>query len=377
MRDYYEVLEVDRNASKEDLKKSYRRLARRYHPDVNSEQGSDEKFKEINEAYEVLSNENSRAAYDRFGHAGVKGGGAGYGDFTGFGGVTDIFEEFFAGFGGRRRRSGPRRGTDLRYDLTISFEEAVFGTEEEIQVRRPEICPHCHGRGAEPGTSASRCSNCSGTGEVRQTRQSFLGSFVNVTTCPVCGGTGETIPNPCTVCHGNKQVQETRSLNVKIPAGVDSDTQIRLSNEGGPGVNGGPSGNLYVVLHVSKHDYFQRRGDDIILEMEINIAQATLGDEIEIPTVDGPDQLVIPAGSQSGTVFRMRHSGVPHLRRKGRGDQLVVVHVAIPKNLSSDQKELMTKLSRTLGKEVIPQRGKGILSQLKDALGDVLGVSGI
>jgi molecular chaperone DnaJ len=377
MRDYYEVLEVDRNASKEDLKKAYRRLARRYHPDVNSEQGSDEKFKEINEAYEVLSNENSRATYDRFGHAGVKGGGAGYGDFTGFGGVTDIFEEFFAGFGGRRRRSGPRRGSDLRYDLTISFEEAVFGVEKEIQIHRPEICPHCLGRGAEPGTSANRCSNCSGTGEVRQTRQSFLGSFVNVATCPVCDGTGETIPNPCTVCHGNKQVQETRTLNVKIPAGVDSDTQIRLSNEGGPGIDGGPSGNLYVVLHVTKHDYFQRRGDDIILEMEINIAQATLGDEIEIPTVDGPDQLVIPAGSQSGTVFRMRQSGVPHLRRKGRGDQLVVVHVAIPKNLSSDQQELMQKLAQTLGKEVIPQRGKGILSQLKDALGDVLGVSGI
>ncbi len=376
MRDYYEVLEVDRTASKEDLKKAYRRLARRYHPDVNSEDGSDERFKEINEAYEVLSNEDTRAAYDRFGHAGVKGGGAGYSDFSGFGGFTDIFEEFFSGFGGRRRRAGPRRGADLRYDLSITFEEAVFGAEKEIQVRRPETCPHCHGRGAEPGTIPIGCTNCNGTGEVRQMRQSFLGSFVNVTTCPVCDGSGETIPTPCTVCHGNKQVQETRTLSVKIPAGVDNDTQIRLSSEGGPGVDGGPPGNLYVVLHVSKHDYFQRRGVDVILEMEINVAQAALGDEIEIPTVDGPEQLIVPSGTQSGAVFRLRNRGVPHLRRKGRGDQLVVVHVVIPKNLSEDQKDLMQKLARTLGKEVIPQRGKGILSQLKDALGDVLGASG-
>jgi molecular chaperone DnaJ len=377
MRDYYEVLEVERTASKEELKKAYRRLARRYHPDVNSEDGADENFKEINEAYEVLSNENSRAAYDRFGHAGVKGGGAGYGDFAGFSGVTDIFEEFFSGFGGRSRRGGPRRGADLRYDLSITFEEAVFGAEKEIQVRRPEVCPHCSGRGAEPGSIPIGCTNCNGTGEVRQMRQSFLGSFVNVATCPVCDGTGETIPNPCTVCHGNKQVQETRTLNVKIPAGVDNDTQIRLSGEGGPGVDGGPPGNLYVVLHASKHDYFQRRGNDIILEMEINVAQAALGDEIEVPTVDGPEQLAIPSGTQAGAVFRMRDHGVPHLRRKGRGDQLVIVHVVVPKNLTDEQKTLMNKLAKTLGKEVIPQRGKGILSQLKDALGDVLGVSGI
>jgi molecular chaperone DnaJ len=374
MRDYYEVLEVDRSASKEDLKRAYRRLARRYHPDVSSDEGADERFKEINEAYEVLSNENSRAAYDRFGHAGVKGGGAGFGDFAGFSGVTDIFEEFFSGFGGRSRRAGPRRGADLRYDLKISFEEAVFGADKEIQVRRPESCPHCDGRGAEPGTIPIGCTNCNGTGEVRQMRQSFLGSFVNVTTCSVCDGTGETIPNPCTVCHGNKQVQETRTLSVKVPAGVDNDTQIRLSGEGAPGTDGGPHGNLYVVLHVTKHDYFQRRGDDIILEMEVNVAQAALGDEIEIPTVDGPEQLIILAGTQSGAVFRMRDHGVPHLRRNGRGDQLVIVHVVVPKNLTDEQKELMKKLAKTLGKEVIPQRGKGILSQLKDALGDVLGV---
>ncbi|MDX1616284.1 MAG: molecular chaperone DnaJ [Candidatus Promineifilaceae bacterium] len=371
-RDYYEILGVNRGASKDDLKRAYRRLARQYHPDVNREDGADERFKEINEAYEVLSNDSTRAAYDRFGHAGVQGaaGGAGFGDFSGFGGVADIFEEFFGGFGTRRRRSGPRRGADLRYDLNISFMDAVFGVEKEIEVTRPELCPHCHGVGAEPGTSPVTCSNCNGTGEERQMRQSFLGSFVNVTTCSVCGGSGETYPEPCTVCHGRKQIRQSRMLTVKIPPGVDSDTQIRLSNEGAPGASGGPAGNLYVVLHVEKHEFFQRRGDDILLELEINVAQAALGDEITVPTVDGEEQLTIPAGTQSGSVFKIRARGVPHLRRSGRGDQLIITHVAVPKRLSPDQKRLFTELADTLGGEVIPQREKSILGQLKDALGD-------
>jgi molecular chaperone DnaJ len=370
-RDYYEVLGVDRSATKDDLKRAYRRAARTYHPDVNKDDGADERFKEINEAYEVLSNDNSRAAYDRFGHAGVQGGGAGFNDFTGFGGVADIFEEFFGGFGGRtRRQAGPRRGADLRYDLRISFEEAVFGVDREIDVRRPEICPHCFGKGAEPGTEPIRCNNCNGTGEVRRMRQSIFGSFVNVTTCNICNGTGETFTTPCTVCNGQKQIQQTRSLNVKIPPGVDNDTQIRLSGEGAPGEAGGPPGNLYVVLHIDKHKFFQRRGDDILLELEINVAQAALGDEIEVPTVDGTEELTIPAGTQSGSVFRMAARGVPHLRRSGRGDQLVITHVAVPKNLNDEQRELFQELARTLGKEVIPQREKSILGQLKDALGD-------
>ena len=371
-RDYYEILDVDRKASKEDLKRAYRRMARQYHPDVNKDATASERFKEINEAYEVLSNDSTRATYDRFGHAGVQGGGAGFNDFSGFGNVADIFEEFFGGFGTRRRR-GPRRGADLRHDLTITFEEAVFGVEKEIKIRRPEICPHCYGSGAEPGTSPVRCTNCNGTGEVRQMRQSFLGSFVNVTNCPVCGGSGETIQSPCTVCNGQKQVQQVRTLKVKIPPGVDNDTQIRLSGEGAPGVDGGPPGNLFVVLRVEKHEYFRRRGDDVLLEMEINIAQAALGDEITIPTVNGEEKLKIPAGSQSGTVFPLRGRGVPHLRRSGRGDQLVIVHVAIPKKMTPEQKDLMEELSRTLGKEVIPQREKSILGHLRDALGDVFG----
>lgn len=239
-RDYYEVLGISRSASKTEVKKAYRRLARQYHPDVNNEDNAAERFKEVSEAYEVLSDDQKRAQYDRFGHAAFQNGGAGFSGFEGgFGSVADIFEEFFGGgFGTRRRRRGPRRGADLRYDLKISFEEAVFGVEKEIEVRRPEICPTCHGSGAEPGTEPIACTSCNGSGEVRRVQQSILGSFVNVSTCPTCNGSGELIPNPCSTCSGQKQIQQARELKVKIPAGVDNDTQIRLTGEGGPGVDG-------------------------------------------------------------------------------------------------------------------------------------------
>jgi molecular chaperone DnaJ len=373
-RDYYDILEVPRGASKDELKKAYRRLARKYHPDVNGEKGADERFKEVSEAYEVLSSDEKRAAYDRFGHEGLRGGFGGFQDFSGFGGVADIFEEFFGSMAGRRARRGPKRGADLRYDLALDFEDAVFGVDKEIEIRRPEICPDCYGSGAEPGSSPQRCATCSGSGEVRRVRQSILGSFVNVTPCTVCQGTGETITNPCKRCHGLKQVQQARTINVKIPAGVDEGTQIRLSGEGGPGVDGGPPGNLYVVISVRKHHYFQRRGDDILLELEVNVAQAALGDEIVIPTVDGEASLTIPPGTQSGTVFRLPARGVPHLQRSGRGDQLIITQVAVPKVLTTEQRDLFQKLAQTLGKEVIPQKEKSILSQLKDALGDVFGL---
>lgn len=382
-RDYYEVLEVPRNASKEEMKKAYRRLARKFHPDVNSDADASERFKELNEAYEILSDDRTRSAYDRYGHAGVQNGaGAGFGFEGGFGSVADIFEEFFGGsFGGsRRRRHGPKRGADLRYDLTITFEEAVFGVERDVEVTRPEICDSCNGSGAEPGSSPISCTTCNGSGEVRRVQQSILGSFVNVTTCSTCQGTGELIPELCKTCNGTKQIQRTRSIKVKIPAGVDSDTQIRLTGEGAPGSGGGPPGNLFVLLHVRKHDYFQRRGDDIWLDLKINMAQAALGDEVTVPTVDGEERLVISAGTESGKVYTLRGRGVPRLDRRGRGaslgrgDQHVLIQVATPKNLTDEQKRLFQELSRTLGGEIVARQDKGILSQLKETLGDVFGL---
>lgn len=382
-RDYYEVLGVSRTVTKEELKKQYRGLARQYHPDVNNEPDANERFKEISEAYEVLSDDDKRSAYDRFGHAGVGNGGFSGFDQQGFGGFADIFEEFFGSFGGaatgRRRRQGPRRGSDLRYDLTITFEEAVFGAERDIEYRRAETCSICNGSGAEPGTRPITCTTCNGSGEVRRVQQSILGQFVNVTTCSTCNGTGELIPHLCHECNGRKIVERTVTKKVKIPPGVDSDTQIRLTNEGGAGLDGGFPGNLFVVLTVTPHDFFQRRGDDIVLDLQINISQAALGDEITVPSVDGETKLQIPAGTQSGRVFRMRGLGVPKLDRTGRsanvgrGDQLVIINVAIPRNLTDEQEALFKELSRTLGREVVPQRGKGILGQLKDALGELFG----
>lgn len=376
-RDYYEVLGVPKGAAKDQIKRSYRKLARQYHPDINREPGSDEKFKEINEAYEVLCDDQKRAAYDRFGHAAFQGGGgAGFQDFAGFGSMADIFEEFFTGFasnGSRRRRTGPRRGADLRYDLEIDFLDAVFGVEKKIEITRPAPCEECGGSGAEPGTTPETCSECSGSGEVRRVQQSILGQFVNVATCPSCSGTGQKIVNKCGTCSGRGQVQQTRPISVKIPPGIDSEMQIRLTGEGGPGEHGGPPGNLFVVIFVKPHPYFQRRGEDIYLPLDINVSQAALGDEIIVPTVDGEAELKIPAGTQPGSKFTMRGRGVPRLKRAGRGDQHVVVQVAIPKKLTDDQKQLFSELGETLGKEVIPQHERGIFHQFKEALGDWFG----
>lgn len=371
-QDYYDLLGIPRTASKDDIKKAFRKLARQYHPDVNKNDEADERFKEINEAYEVLSDDQKRAAYDRFGHAGMRGSEGGFQDFSG--NMNDIFEEIFGGFGSRRQQRGPRRGNDLRYDLTISFEEAIFGVEKEIEVRRPETCPNCYGSGSEPGTHPQRCSTCNGSGEVRRVQQSILGSFVNVTTCPACRGEGEVIVNPCQTCSGRKQIQQSRRLKVRVPAGVSSEQQIRLTGEGGPGANGGPPGNLYVFLNVRRHEIFQRRNNDILMNLEINIAQAALGDEVMVPTVDGEVEIAIPHGTQSGAVIRLRGLGVPHLGGSGRGDQLVMVQVAIPDRLSDRQRELFNELSKTLGKEVVPKQEKGFLNHLKNILGDALGL---
>lgn len=376
-RDYYDVLGVPRNASNEDIKRAFRRLARQYHPDVSTEADAEERFKEINEAYRVLSDDDKRTAYDRFGHAGVNGGAAGFGGFggaTGFPGFDEIFEEFFGGFGGasrRRQRRGPAQGRDQRYDLTIDFNQAVFGAEIDIEVTRRDTCPVCKGRGAAPGTQPRRCPDCNGTGQLRQVRQTFLGSMVNIVDCGRCGGTGEVIDTPCRECGGTGAVQRTRKLTVTIPPGVDDGTQIRLANEGEPGLRGGPPGDLYVVLTVTPHEFFKRRNSDILLEVSINIAQAALGDMITVPTVDGDEEIQVPAGTQSGKVIRMRGKGVPRLRRdgttSGRGDQLLILTVETPTKLTKEQRELFEQLGKTLGREVVPQKsGRGFMDRVAD-----------
>lgn len=367
-RDYYQVLEIPRNASKDDIRSAYRRLARRYHPDVSKEADAEARFKEINEAYQVLNDDEKRSLYDRFGHQAVnQNGGAGFGgfDMSGFG---SIFEDFF-GFGQRSTRPGPSRGTDLRYDLEITFEEAVFGCKHDLHIRRSETCPACHGSGAEPGTTPIRCSECNGSGQVRRSQQSIFGAFVNVSTCPRCGGRGETVSTPCATCHGSTRVEQERTLQVDIPAGVDDEMRIRLTGEGEPGVNGGPSGNLYVVLHVKPHAYFKRREDDILLNMNINIAQAALGAEIEVPTLDGNEKIKIPAGTQTGTIFKLRGKGVPRLQRRDRGDQVIIINIQVPTNLDANQKRLFKELAKTLNGEAIVEEEKSFLDRVREALG--------
>ncbi len=367
-RDYYEILSISRTANAEEIKISFRNLARKYHPDVSKEPDAEEKFKEINEAYAVLSEPDKRAAYDRYGHAGLNGMG-GMPDFTTID-FSDIFEEFF-GFGGMgggsRRKNAPRRGADLSYAVTLEFEEAVFGVDKEIEITRDETCSSCHGTGAEAGSSPVTCSNCNGRGEVRQVRQTFLGSMVQVATCPTCSGKGTVIPSPCKVCRGSGLERKITKKLVHIPAGVDNGTQIRLAGEGQPGQNGGPVGNLYLEIRVKSHKFFRRHQEDIQIDLNINIAQATLGAEIEVPTLDGKEKLVIPPGTQPGKIFKLKGHGVPHLRSSGRGDQLVIVGVEIPNQVSQEQRELFEKLAATLGTEVLPQE-KGFFDRLKEVL---------
>jgi molecular chaperone DnaJ len=372
-RDYYEILGVQRGASGDELKSAFRQLARKYHPDVNKDHDAEERFKEINEAYAVLSDSEKRAAYDRFGHAGLNGmGGAGAPDFSNFD-FTDIFEEFF-GFGGgassrgRRARNTPRRGADLNQTVTLAFEESIFGLDKEIEFTRDEICSTCRGTGAEPGTSPVRCQTCDGRGEVRQVRQTFLGSMVQVTTCPTCNGQGEVITTPCPTCRGRGLERKTVHKTVSIPGGVDTGTQIRLAGEGQPGIFGGPNGNLYLEIQVKPHKFFRRKGNDIVLDLGINIAQAALGADIEVPTLEGLAKLTIPAGTQPGRIFNIKGRGVPYLRSNGRGDQMVVVNVEVPNRLTVEQRELFEQLAKTLGSEVRPQE-RSFLDKLKEVLG--------
>ncbi len=373
-RDYYEVLGVQRNAASDEIKKAFRRLARQYHPDVNKEPDAEARFKEINEAYEVLSDSQKRAMYDRFGHSMPGGGGTGFDPFAGGDPFSTIFDAFFGGqsgmgtgSGGRTQR-GPQRGADLRYNLNISFEEAIFGCEKEIEFRRLEVCSACNGSGAEPGTDPVRCPRCGGTGEIRQRAPIF--NMVTVTTCDTCGGTGQVIPIPCRVCGGEGRVRQTRKITVKVPAGVDGNSQIRITGEGEAGPRGGPHGNLYVALNVEPHPYFVRDGNDIVLELRLNVAQATLGDEIEVPTVDGKEWLKIPAGTQTGQTFRLRGKGVPYLRQHGRGDQVIVARVVVPTRLNDQQRRLFQELAKTLeGAEPGGERDEGFFGRIKDAFG--------
>ncbi|HEX7567784.1 MAG TPA: molecular chaperone DnaJ [Anaerolineaceae bacterium] len=371
-RDYYETLGVGRSATPEELKAAFRNLARKYHPDINKEPDAEDKFKEMNEAYAVLSDPEKRAAYDRYGAEGLRGMG-GMPDFTTVD-FSDLFEELF-GFGGfgsgsgrSRRRNAPRRGADLSYAIQLSFEEAVFGVDKEIEITRDEICTTCRGSGAEPGTTPTRCTTCGGRGEVRQVRQTFLGSMVQVTTCPTCNGSGEVVSSPCHTCRGRGQERKTVRKVVSIPAGVDNGTQIRLAGEGQPGENGGPNGNLFMELSVKPHQFFHRREDKIMLNLSINISQAALGAEVEVPTLDGKSKLTIPSGTQPGKVITLKGKGVPRLRGSGRGDQLVMIEVEVPTRLTSEQRALFEELAHTLGSEVKPQE-KSFVDKLKEVLG--------
>ncbi|HEU0001578.1 MAG TPA: molecular chaperone DnaJ [Ktedonobacteraceae bacterium] len=370
-RDYYEILGVTRGAGEDELKKAYRRLAKQYHPDTNKEPGAEARFIEINEAYETLSDPQKRSVYDRYGHAGLNGGSAGgFGDFAGFGSINDLFD-FFAGATGTQRRSEPQRGADIRFELTISFEEAVFGCQKEIELPRWEACSNCRGSGAQPGTSTTRCSACQGKGEIRRVQQSIFGQFVNVTMCERCRGEGKVITTPCEKCRGQGRVRNNRRVVVNIPAGVDDGINVRVTGEGEVSSRGGTPGNLYVILSVKPHPFFKRQGNDIQYELPISFAQAALGDEVEVPTVDGKSTILkVPAGTQSNRSFRLKGMGVPVVHSSARGDQHVIVKVVTPTNLSADQKRLLEEFAR-LEKEQSEQNGKNIFRDLFEKTKDV------
>ncbi len=370
-QDYYDILGVARTATADELKKAFRRLAMQYHPDRNGEPGAEARFKQVNEAYEVLSDQEKRAMYDRFGHA----AGAGEHPFArgfdgfGFGGLGDIFDAFFGGAQSRSQR-GPARGADLRRSITLSFEQAVFGVEKEFEIQTAEICSVCNGLRAEPGTEPQRCPACNGSGEVRRAQQSIFGQFVNVTMCDRCRGEGRIVETPCKHCRGVGREKRKRKLSVNIPAGVDTGSQMRLTGEGEIGANGGPRGNLYLQISVKAHDIFRRDEDDILLDLDLNFAQVALGDEVEIPTIGGePHELRIPAGTQTGELFIVKGAGVPHLRGGGRGDMIVRANVITPKGLSKEQKDLLKRLAESMGTTVKPQSDRGVMGKIKDALG--------
>jgi molecular chaperone DnaJ len=370
-RDYYEVLGVSRDASEEDIKKAYRRLAKKYHPDLHpGDKEAEEKFKEINEAYQVLSNKETRAQYDQFGHDGPTGQGFGGFDFSGaFDGFGDIFDMFFGGtgFGSRTsRRRGPSQGADIRYNLDISFEEAAFGTKKDIEVVRMENCPECKGSGAKNPGDVQTCPACNGTGEISQAQNTAFGRFVNIKTCDRCHGEGTIIVNPCPKCNGRKKIRRVRKISVTIPAGIDNNQIITLRGEGEPGDLGGPPGNLYVSITVRPHKLFTRKGYDLYCDIPITFGQAALGSVIEVPTLGGKIKYTIPAGTQTGTVFRLRNQGIQHLRSNSRGDLYVTVNIEVPKRLNEKQKELIQELERISAES---EQRRSFFDKMKDAFG--------
>ena len=366
--DYYIVLGVARTATDVEIKKAYRRLAQQWHPDVNTEPQAQARFKQINEAYQVLSDPQRRQTYDMFGRAGLGSEGAG-GFEAGFGSFSDIFDAFFGGAAaGGARRGHPTAGADLRYDLRISFEEAVRGTEKEIEFPVFGRCETCNGTGAKPGTEPVICDQCGGRGEIRTTRRTMLGQMVNVTACPRCKGEGKLVTDPCETCHGEGRTERKRTLRVAVPAGIDEGHQIRLSNEGEVGVRGGSAGSLYVAVHVTPHPALRRDGTELFYEADVSIVQAALGTRIAVPTVDGDEEIEVKAGTQPGTEIRLRGRGVPHLRRTGsKGDLHVFVNVVVPAKLSKRQRDLLAEYAVESGESVAP--ASGILDKVRDALG--------
>ncbi|MGM0139438.1 chaperone DnaJ [Enterococcus sp. DIV0755b] len=380
-RDYYEVLGLQKGASDDEIKKAYRKLSKKYHPDINKEPDAEEKFKEISEAYEILSDPQKRAAYDQYGHAGTDpnyGGGYGgfggnYGGFSGggsFGGFEDIFESFFGGGGGRSvDPNAPRQGADLQYAVNLKFEEAIFGVEKTVKYNREEVCHTCGGNGAKPGTQPVTCSKCHGAGTINVERQTPLGRMMSRQTCDVCHGTGKEIKEPCPTCHGSGHEKKAHEVKVTVPAGVEDGQQMRLQNQGEAGENGGPYGDLYVVFRVEESDIFDRDGAEIYYELPLNFVQAALGDEINVPTVHGEVKLKVPAGTQTGTNFRLRGKGAPKLRGTGNGDQHVKVKLITPKNLNEEQKQALRQFAEVSGTKLTEQQSEGFFDKMKDAFG--------
>lgn len=372
--EYYDRLGVSKSASQDEIKKAYRKLSKKYHPDINKEAGAEQKYKDIQEAYETLGDEQKRASYDQFGPAGAGGGfgGGGFGGFdgfnsSGFGGFEDIFSSFFGGGGASRNPNAPRQGDDLQYRVNLTFEEAVFGTEKEVSYQRESTCETCSGSGCKPGTSPHTCGRCHGAGIINVDTQTPLGMMRRQVTCDVCHGRGKEIKDPCQTCRGLGRENKTHKVSVKIPAGVETGQQIRLQGQGEAGFNGGPYGDLRIIINVMPSDKFQREGTTIYYTMTINFVQAALGDTIDVPTVHGPVEMTIPAGTQTGKTFRLRGKGAPHIRSGAVGDQHVTVKLVTPTKLNDAQKAALKDFAAASGINDVNPKKKGFFDKMKDA----------